>query len=79
MGRAVEGLLKELMLAHALGVMDCIRVELRADASNARSRTAIARLGAREDGRTVDYSILRHEWPGVRAGLEAKLASHHPL
>jgi N-acetyltransferase len=81
---------KLLMLAHAFEHMGCIRVELRADALNAKSRTAIARLGAKEEGtlrhhlilpngRLVDwvyYSILRDEWPSVRAGLEQKLALH---
>ncbi|MBN9605685.1 MAG: GNAT family N-acetyltransferase [Actinomycetales bacterium] len=64
------------------------RVKLQADAVNARSRAAIAKLGAvfegvlrhdrpRADGSwrdTAVYSILREEWPAVRAGLEARLA-----
>src|SRR5687768_5150221 len=70
---------KLLMLAHAFERMHCIRVELRADALNMKSRTAIMRLGAKEegtlrhhmilpDGRLIDwvyYSILRDEWPAV--------------
>jgi N-acetyltransferase len=81
---------KLLMLTHAFERMDWIRVELRTDALNTKSRNAIARLGAREEGilrhhmilpngRLIDwvyYSILRDEWPSVRAGLEQKLASH---
>jgi RimJ/RimL family protein N-acetyltransferase len=81
---------KLLMLTHAFERMDCIRVELRADVLNAKSRNAIARLGAKEegilrqhmilpDGRMIDwvyYSILRDEWPAIRVGLERKLASH---
>jgi RimJ/RimL family protein N-acetyltransferase len=81
---------KLLMFTHAFERMDCIRVELRTDALNMKSRNAIARLGAREEGilrhhmilpngRLIDwvyYSILRDEWPSVRAGLEQKLASH---
>jgi len=81
---------KLLMLTHAFERMGCIRVELRADALNAKSRTAIARLGAKEEGtlrhhmilpggRMIDwvyYSILSEEWPTVRDGLERKLASH---
>lgn len=88
--RAFNTEAKLLMLAHAFEHMDCIRVELRTSALNTRSRNAIARLGAREegilrhhtilpDGRLIDwmyYSILRDEWPSVRAGLEQKLASH---
>ena len=81
---------KLLMLAHAFERLSCIRVELRADVLNTKSRNAIARLGAKEegvlrhhmilpDGRLIDwvyYSVLRDEWPAVRAGLEQKLASH---
>lgn len=81
---------KLLMLTHAFERMDCIRVELRTDVLNTQSRNAILRLGAKEegilrhhmilpDGRLFDwvyYSILRDEWPTVRAGLEQKLASH---
>jgi RimJ/RimL family protein N-acetyltransferase len=81
---------KLLLLAHAFERMGQIRVEFRVVDSNARSRTAVARLGARQegilrhhqiapDGRLLDwvyYSILREEWPAVRAGLEAKLAAH---
>jgi len=64
------------------------RVELKTDALNARSRAAILKLGAqfegvhrshmrRKDGSLRDtawYSVLREEWPAVRAGLEARLA-----
>jgi RimJ/RimL family protein N-acetyltransferase len=81
---------KLLMLAHAFERMDCIRVELRADVLNLKSRDAIARLGATQegilrhhmilpDGRLIDwvyYGILRDEWPSVRAGLELRLAAH---
>ncbi len=88
--RAFNTEAKLLMFTHAFERMDCIRVELKADVLNTKSRTAIARLGAKEegilrnhmilpDGRLIDwvyYSILRDEWPSVRAGLEQKLASH---
>lgn len=63
------------------------RVELKTDARNARSRAAILKLGAREEGTlrahmrlangrirdTVYYSVLAEEWPAVRAGLEKRL------
>jgi N-acetyltransferase len=79
---------KLLMLGHAFERMNCIRVEFRADALNTKSRTAITRLGAKEegtlrhhmilpDGRLIDwvyYSILRDEWPTVRAWLQERLA-----
>ncbi len=88
--RAFNTEAKLLMFAHAFERMDCIRVELKADVLNTKSRTAIARLGAKEegilrnhmilpDGRLIDwvyYSVLRDEWPSVRAGLKQKLASH---
>ncbi|HEY7531093.1 MAG TPA: GNAT family N-acetyltransferase [Gemmatimonadota bacterium] len=79
---------KLLMLGHAFERLGCVRVELKTDALNERSRRAILRLGAREEGilrshmhaaggrrrDTVYYSILADEWPAVRAGLEERLA-----
>jgi N-acetyltransferase len=64
------------------------RVKLQADARNARSRAAIAKLGAtfegivRRDQRRADgtwrdtavFSILADEWPAVRDGLRARLS-----
>jgi RimJ/RimL family protein N-acetyltransferase len=81
---------KLLMLRHAFEELGLERVELKTDALNAVSRAAIARLGAVEEGvlrhhmltdsgrwrDSVYYSVLRSEWPGVRARLEAKLAAH---
>jgi RimJ/RimL family protein N-acetyltransferase len=78
---------KYLMLRHAFDVFGCIRVELKTDALNARSRAAILRIGAVEEGTlrahlktsmgrmrdSVYYSILDREWPAVRARLEAIL------
>lgn len=78
---------KLLMLRHAFETLGLARVELKTDALNARSRAAIARLGAREEGTlrrhaitdvgrvrdTVYYSILDDEWPAVRSALEARL------
>ena len=67
-----------------------MRVELKTDARNERSRAAILALGAQfegvfrkhmlmPDGRIRDsawYAITDDEWPGVRARLEARLAAH---
>ena len=78
---------KYLMLRHAFEVLDCVRVELKTDALNARSRAAILRIGAVEEGTlrahlrtasgrmrdSVYYSILDREWPAVRARLEEML------
>ena len=65
------------------------RVKLQADSLNDRSRAAILKLGAQFEGivrrdllrpdgiwrSTAVYSILKDEWPDVRAGLEARLAA----
>jgi RimJ/RimL family protein N-acetyltransferase len=78
---------KFLMLRHAFEVWKCIRVELKADALNEKSRNAILRLGAKEEGTlrkhlvtwtgrvrdTVYFSILDTEWPAVKSRLESKL------
>jgi N-acetyltransferase len=78
---------KYLMLAHAFDVWEVHRVALKTDERNARSRRAIERLGAKLDGvRRADmpgqdgsvrnsayYSIVRAEWPAVRARLEESL------
>jgi len=79
---------KLLMLTHGFETLHLNRVELKTDALNLRSRTAIQRLGAREEGvlrshaitstgrvrDTVYYSIVAPEWPAVRARLEGLLA-----
>lgn len=79
---------KYLMMRHAFETWNCVRVELKTDSLNQRSRRAILRLGAKEEGmlrqhmvtwsgrlrHTVYYSVLDSEWPAVKAGLEASLA-----
>jgi len=79
---------KYLMLRFAFERMNCIRVQLIADESNANSRAAILRLGAKEEGiirnerimpdgrkrNSVYCSIIDDEWPSVRLRLEARLA-----
>jgi RimJ/RimL family protein N-acetyltransferase len=69
-------------------VWQCIRVEFKTDALNTRSREAILRLGAKEEGifrhhmitdsgrlrDTVYFSIIDDEWPDVKARLQALLA-----
>lgn len=80
---------KLMLLRHAFETLGLRRVALRCDARNVRSRAAILRLGAQEEGRlrahrvaadgsegdTLYFSILSDEWPGVRAGLEERLAA----
>jgi RimJ/RimL family protein N-acetyltransferase len=84
---AVNTEAKYLMLRHAFEVWKCIRVELKTDALNQKSRNAITRIGAKEEGTlrqhlitwtgrvrdTVYFSILESEWPGVKVELEEKL------
>ena len=79
---------KFLMLRHAFERLGCVRVELKTDSLNERSREAILRIGAKEEGifrnhmitasgrlrHTVYYSILDMEWPAVKARLEERLA-----
>jgi RimJ/RimL family protein N-acetyltransferase len=78
---------KLLLLRHAFEVLGCPAVEFRTHWLNLQSREAIARLGAKQDGvlrshsrsrdgalrDTVVFSILAHEWPAVRRGLEWRL------
>lgn len=85
-GGAVNPEVKRLMLGHAFDA-GALRVELRVDARNARSRAAVLKLGATQEGITrshfttwtghrrdsVIFSILAEEWPAVKAGLDARL------
>jgi len=83
---------KFLMLRHAFEVWGMNRVEFKTDALNTRSRAAIARLGAVEEGTlrqhriahgdrvgdSVSFAIIAPDWPEVRARLEARLARPWP-
>ncbi|SAL23118.1 GCN5-related N-acetyltransferase [Caballeronia arvi] len=78
---------KLLLLTHAFEKLDAIAVEFRTHFMNHASRTAIARLGAKQDGilrshqvgrdgvlrDTVVFSIIQSEWPAVRANLNYRL------
>ena len=80
---------KYLLLRHAFEDLEAVRVQLKTDLNNLRSQRAIEKLGARREGvlrkyqirsngyirDTVVYSIIAEEWPAVRAGLEARMAS----
>ncbi|MET0332425.1 MAG: GNAT family protein [Dyella sp.] len=84
---AVNTECKYLLLWHAFDTLGCIAVELRTHWMNQRSRAAIERLGAKQDGvlrnhrimpdgslrDTVVYSIIASEWPAVRQHLTFKL------
>ncbi len=78
---------KLLLMRHAFEALGCIRVELKADAQNKRSRAAMEKMGAKFEGTlrrhtrvrpdyvrdTVYYSVLDREWPEVKAGLEQRI------
>ena len=87
-GGAVNPAAKRLMLGHAFA-SGARRVAFRVDAINARSRAAVVKLGAVQEGilrqdrvtwtgrvrDTVIFSVLADEWPGVRERLDARLAA----
>jgi len=78
---------KYLLLRHAFETLGCIRVELKTDSLNEKSRNAILRIGAKEEGtfrnhmitasgrtrHTVYFSILNSEWPAVKASLQNRM------
>jgi RimJ/RimL family protein N-acetyltransferase len=80
---------KYLLLRHAFETLGCMRVELKTDSLNEKSRAAILRIGAKEEGifrnhmitssgrvrHTVYFSIVDSEWPDVKADLERRLSS----
>lgn len=79
---------KYLMFRHAFETLGLVRVELKTDVLNERSRRAMLRVGCREEGvlrkhmitdagrvrDTVYYSVVDDEWPAVKAHLEGLLA-----
>ena len=87
-GGPINPACKRLLLGHAFA-SGTIRVEIITDALNPQSRAAIQKLGAKAEGvlrrhkvtwtgrarDTAMFSILDDEWPGVRDGLERRLAS----
>lgn len=78
---------KLLLLSHAFELWRCIRVEFFTDFLNHQSRTAILRLGAKQEGilrnhmimpsgryrDSVCFSITEAEWPDVKVRLKEKL------
>lgn len=81
---------KLLLMTHAFETVGCGVVGLRTDGMNLRSQRAIEALGAKKDGvlrnhslrrdgsvrDDVRYSVLLHEWPGVKRHLETRLWRH---
>ena len=80
---------KLLLMQHAFETLKFHRVEYKTDVLNARSRAAILKLGAKQEGilrkhmvvaggrarDSVYFSIIDDEWPAVKAGLEKRLAA----
>ena len=78
---------KYLMMRHAFETWGCVRVELKTNVLNRRSRDAMLRIGCVEEGilrqreiseagvvrDTVYYSVLDREWPDVKARLEGMM------
>ena len=74
---------KHLLFSHAFGLLGYERVELETDARNQKSRTAMARMGATEEGTlrshrptqggirrdTVIFSVIKPEWSGLRQSV----------
>ncbi len=79
---------KYLLMTHAFERMGLNRVELKTDKLNVRSQNAMQRIGAKEEGTlrrhmvtwsgrirdTVYFSVIREEWPEVKAHLEELMA-----
>lgn len=81
---------KLLMLTHAFETWNCVRVELKTDVLNEKSRNAILRIGGKQEGilrrhlitetgrfrDTVYFSIIDDEWQDVKKNLRAKLQNN---
>jgi RimJ/RimL family protein N-acetyltransferase len=82
-GRGVNHWAKALLLEHAFEVLGAERAEFKTDVLNVQARRGLANIGATEEGTlrsfnympggrrrdAVFYSVLRSEWPAVRAQL----------
>jgi len=81
---------KYLLLKHCFEELNFNRVQLKTDVRNQRSRTAILRLGAVQEGiirkhtilpdgfarDSMIFSIIKEEWPSIKERLEGFLISH---
>ena len=80
---------KLLLVTHAIERLSMNRVEFKTDARNARSRAALLRIGATEEGTfrshmvmpdghlrdTVYYSIVAADWPEIKFRLKERVAA----
>jgi RimJ/RimL family protein N-acetyltransferase len=78
---------KYLLLRHAFDDLGALRVQLKTDDRNRRSKAAIERIGARPEGvlrcdrvlwdsyvrDSAYFSVVHHEWAAVKRALEQKL------
>jgi len=84
---AINTAAKLLLLEHGFERLGCTRIEFKTDSRNMKSRNAILRIGATEEGTlrrhvicsdghrrdTVYFSILAEEWPTIKTRLAARL------
>ena len=82
--------MKYLLLQHAFETLGCLRVEFKTDSLNERSRNALRRIGAKEEGifrnhmimpngrirHSVYFSIIDSEWKDVKRKLEEKMKAY---
>jgi len=80
-GTGVNRHAKYLLMRHAFETLNAIRVEFKTDVLNTRARAGLRGIGATEEGTlrsfnfmpdnrrrdAIFYSVLAHEWPGVKA------------
>lgn len=92
-GTGSNAICKYVLLEYAFETLNCVAVEFRTHWHNIRSRKAIAKLGAKQDGvlrqhrilpdgsfrDTVVFSILASEWPAVKRGLEYQMRSRSSI
>ncbi len=91
-GGHVNPAAKRLLIGHVLETLGWNRVEFKLDSRNARSWAAMKKLGAVEEGihrnhmilpdghvrHSVWFSLTPEDWPGVKAGLDARLSGLSP-
>lgn len=85
-GTGLNSMIKYLLLKHAFENCGMVRVQMKTAASNERSQRALEKIGARQEGvlrnhrrlaggkldDSVIYSITDHDWPEIKAALEAQ-------
>lgn len=88
-GSVVNPSCKRLLMGHVFEAWGARRVQYQVDERNMRSRTAVLKLGAVQEGilrnhktvadgfvrNTVFFSILDREWPEAKARLDARIAA----